>query len=280
MFTVYRHTNTVNGKSYIGITNKTAEARFDEHCAWSARGSRFVFQNAIRKHGRDAFVTEVLHQVATVEEAKRLEVEEIARHGTLASGYNMTAGGDGLRGLEWTEERREKLRQRLMGRKLPQELKDKISASLSGENHYWHGRKHSPETIAKMRVAQAGEKHHCFGRVGAAHWDAKSYIATFPDGHEETFTGLAEFCRQHGLGVPAALETIWNAGRRHKGFRFREVGQPAVPFSPRSPGRRLTDEERAEIGRLALAGELTQAQIAQRFGTSVVTVGKCKREAA
>lgn len=223
MIVVYRHLNTLNGKAYVGITNKTAEARFNEHCAWSARGSRFVFHNAIRKHGRDAFVTEVLHQVETIEEAKRLEVLEIARHRTLTGGYNMTAGGDGMRGLEWTEERREKLRQRLLGRKLPQEMKDKISASLSGENHYWYGRKHTPETIVKMQVAQLGDKHHCFGRRGALHWDAKAFEITHPCGKVEIITGLAEFCRRHGLTRSAMSHVAADKRPHHKQFKCRKV---------------------------------------------------------
>lgn len=223
MITVYMHTCIVNQKSYIGVTNKTMERRWHEHCQWTDRGSKFVFHQAIRKYGVEAWTHEILAVVESVEEAKRLEVDLIERHGTYRNGYNMTVGGDGLRGIVWTDERRAKLAESLRGVPKPEEMRRKISASLTGEKHYWHGRKHAPETIEKMRTAQLGEKHPGFGKRGAKHHQAKSFVVTHPNGTKETITGLTDFCRR--LGLSHSAMSVVASGKRefHKGFKCERV---------------------------------------------------------
>ena len=65
-FTIYRHTNRVNGKRYVGQTVTTMEFRWNKHVldAMRQRGSP-AFSAAIRKYGADAFSHEVLDVVRT-----------------------------------------------------------------------------------------------------------------------------------------------------------------------------------------------------------------------
>ena len=94
-FTIYCHTNTVNGKKYVGQTQLTMEKRWAAHVhqARSKRGSR-ALMGAIRKYGSDAFTHEVLEVVATAEEADAAEKLWIEKLGCLApGGYNLDGGG-------------------------------------------------------------------------------------------------------------------------------------------------------------------------------------------
>lgn len=222
-FIVYKHTCTINGKSYIGVTSQTIEHRWDEHCADAiSRENGRKFLRAINKYGVDAWISEILHTVDSFEEALVLEVKEIAAHDTLKNGYNSTIGGEGT-----------------------------------------HGFKHKPEGVAK--------------RSGANHVQAKTYIVTFPDGREDTISGLTFFCKANGLDYKKAHETTWNANRNHKGFRFRLVGAEPVLFKPNKPGPRITSEQRIEIANLALSG-MKIREIAIQFGVSDVTVSTLKRK--
>jgi len=49
--------------------------------------------------------------------------------------------------------------------------------------------------------------------------NAKTYRVRHPDGHEETFHNLSEFCREHDLNV-ANLHKGLTKGWSHKGFKL------------------------------------------------------------
>lgn len=98
MYKVYKHTNLINGKSYIGITSqKTYKRWHPDHYISCKR-----FYAAIEEFGWQNFSHEVLYEVETKEEANKLEKEMIAQYKTTeaAFGYNMSSGGIGRSGLK------------------------------------------------------------------------------------------------------------------------------------------------------------------------------------
>ena len=108
---VYRVTNTVNGKVYIGKFMGGAVARrWKEHQRLARNGSRLYFHNAIRSYGADAFAVEVLYRAKTKEELPKMETFFIVMHQSHKheNGYNLTMGGDGT--LNPSEELRERFR--------------------------------------------------------------------------------------------------------------------------------------------------------------------------
>lgn len=74
-YKVYKHTNMVNGKVYIGITMNELNVRFGKN------GSNYkecpYFWSAIQKYGWDAFSHELLMDGLTKEEAGLKEIELI-----------------------------------------------------------------------------------------------------------------------------------------------------------------------------------------------------------
>lgn len=92
---IYKITNKVNGKSYIGQTRYTLEFRWRQHLH---KKDNTYFHNAIRKYGSDNFQLEVLEECPYSSLNER-EIFYIAKYNTLKDGYNLTLGGSGNRRL-------------------------------------------------------------------------------------------------------------------------------------------------------------------------------------
>ncbi len=93
--TIYKATNSLDGKMYIGLcTNfKQRKAR---HLCLAKSGVETRFYNAIRKHGADNFVWDMVEQdIESLSKLKEREIFYIKLFDTYNSGYNSTLGGDG-----------------------------------------------------------------------------------------------------------------------------------------------------------------------------------------
>ena len=90
-YIIYKHTCSINGKSYIGQT-KQYEKRCDQHSKPYSRCT--AFRNAIQKHGWHNFQSLVLADGLTLDEANTLEERFIREHNTVSPyGYNLALGG-------------------------------------------------------------------------------------------------------------------------------------------------------------------------------------------
>lgn len=96
---IYRATNIVNGKSYIGKTEKSLNVRKDQHLMAAKNKSKFAFHKAIAKYGEDAFEWHVCETCEKSEDLSVKEKEYIQLYESFGkNGYNMTAGGEGQSG--------------------------------------------------------------------------------------------------------------------------------------------------------------------------------------
>ena len=112
-YVVYKHTNKVNGKIYIGITGRKSEQRWLNGRGYSQQP---YFSQAIRKYGWDNFEHKILIHGLTLEQAERLEVKLIAYYKSDSGdyGYNCSKGG---KYRNHSEKGKEKIRQAHLGRK-------------------------------------------------------------------------------------------------------------------------------------------------------------------
>lgn len=168
---VYKITNSLTGKAYIGMTQHTLRRRWLAHVhdALSCRLNG-ALQRAIRLHGADQFSIDVCAEPATRAAAAQIEKDLIASLGTAApAGYNLTIGGDGgptrtgyknseamrakaaagNRGKKWPEAARRNFSIVRTGLKLSDKARANISRGLTG-------RVPTAETRAKIAKAHAG----------------------------------------------------------------------------------------------------------------------------
>lgn len=94
---IYKATNKINGKEYVGQTNNTLGERKKQHIQ-SALNSRKeptnYFHKAIKKYGKDNFKWEILEDNILSENLNEREKYWIKYYDTFNNGYNLTEGGD------------------------------------------------------------------------------------------------------------------------------------------------------------------------------------------
>lgn len=97
---IYRLTNQINNKVYIGLTKKKPKYRLAEHVKSAEKGSGWFIHAAIRKYGIENFSFEVIYQIITQDKKDLIDAEIyfIKEHNCCIldgreKGYNMTRGG-------------------------------------------------------------------------------------------------------------------------------------------------------------------------------------------
>ena len=94
---IYKITNRLDGKVYIGQTIQKVEERFWQHChRCPSQPHRSYIHNAIQKDGKDNFTVEVIASTDSLDALNILEEHYIRTLNTLAPrGYNLHPGGCG-----------------------------------------------------------------------------------------------------------------------------------------------------------------------------------------
>ena len=112
---IYRITNTLTGKKYIGKTVHYRNRMKVHRC----KSSRVTYlRNAINKYGWSNFKPEIIIDNIPEEELGNLEISYICSENTMSpNGYNLTLGGEGISGYRHTEETLGKFRHREATRK-------------------------------------------------------------------------------------------------------------------------------------------------------------------
>lgn len=156
-----------SGKSYLGITIRSAKYRFAQHRAHSKKGVTAVYK-AWRKYGAPKIT--VLAIVET-EDLAETEIRAIRVFGTKTpNGYNMADGGNGSSGVAKTKEAIEKTRAGCLGKKRTAEFCERMSRLAKGKPAWNKGKPASDEARERSRQSHLGYKHReeSLAKMGAA----------------------------------------------------------------------------------------------------------------
>ena len=137
---IYKITNSINGKIYIGQTIKSPEK------SKSYYGSGSKITGEIYVYGKENFSKEILQECSNKEELDIYEEYWIELFDSTNPniGYNCRSGGNKA--------------------KYNNEFKDKMSKVQSGKLNNFYGKKHSDDSIKKMIEAKIGNKNYIFGK--------------------------------------------------------------------------------------------------------------------
>lgn len=144
---IYKITNTINGKSYIGQTTNLQKRWYQHKNGYSTK----IMKKAFIKYGVENFDFEELIRVSSRDlnhlrvMLNTLEKFYIKKYNTYKKGYNATIGGEGTNGYKMSPEALENNRKAHLGCKLTKEQKKKIGDAL-------RGRTREPEMIARGAI--------------------------------------------------------------------------------------------------------------------------------
>jgi group I intron endonuclease len=242
---IYKSTNTITGKSYIGQTIKTLNRRKAEH-KWTSSSTNSKsshFHNTIRKYGWDNFEWSILCECDTKEELDGMEYHYIIQYDSYHNGYNLTWGGEGTHGYSHTERTKRAISKAnkgkihsdewrlnhtntLKGRKYSKNHCDNISKGNKGKVHTddhknkislsMTGKVHSNETKEMMSRDRQGHEWNTKGHENSL---SKEYVIIHPDGHQEIIKGMRAFCRDHSLRSNIMVQVAKGKRRQHKGYK-------------------------------------------------------------
>lgn len=141
---IYKIFNRVNGKIYIGSTSQSFSKRWNKHKSELNRNihSNIHLQSAWNLYGKDNFdfiILEEINDISVIIDLEQKYIDELKPE------YNICKIAGSTQGLY-----------------LSNEVKQKISDKLSGENNPMFGKNHTKETKFKMKQNHADvrcEKH-------------------------------------------------------------------------------------------------------------------------
>jgi group I intron endonuclease len=153
---IYKITNKLNGKCYIGQTTLPLYKRISAHLRQVGK-TRHPLYCSIQKNGWSNFTVEVLIYAADRNSLDYWEDYYISKFNSLYGGYNLLPGGN--------------------GRLLTKEVKQKISLALLAKTQPWvsvesrkqaaiklTGLRRSEQTKIKLSTSKLGSLNPMFGR--------------------------------------------------------------------------------------------------------------------
>lgn len=258
-WTIYMYTFP-NGKRYIGKTKRRLSQRQGNTSTLSGYRRCTLLWKAIQKYGVSSIKQDVLIcEPMSSERANELEMHyidtyktNIKKYGT-RYGYNMTAGGDGVTDIHYSDEEKqrhiEQMRQNGLKHKgvpLFEEHKMKLSNAKKKERHPMFGKHHSDDVKAKIGKANSRENMSEETRRRRSNSKKKLIIANRIDGeHIILFECISEAaCYFH---VQPSAVTRW----------CNKTRKPSIPYTFNYYSPTTTERERRKSACNSLSSDDT-----------------------
>lgn len=195
IFIIYKVTNKINGKIYIGFTNNFKDRIYDHKNKAYKKNNKYKFHNALRKYGWDAFEwKEICCSKDGKYLLKEMEPYFIKYYDSYGkNGYNMTLGGEGC-----------------LGKKLSKKDRIKISNRQKGSNNHFYNKFHSNDSKKQMAISASKRLPN----------NITNYLLIDPNGKIYKISNLAKFCRKHQLNYKSFRNYIYIYKKEYKGWKY------------------------------------------------------------
>lgn len=159
---IYKWTNLVNGKIYIGQTSMTLEKRTRLHVNNARAGSQSALHNAIRKYNPASFKVEAIYSCFDENELNKAETMFINDYACLSpKGYNLKPGGYDQK---WHPEMKQKASKSALKRiaadngKQIKEFQKIGQQALKGKDPWNKGKKATDQAKANQSLSHMGQQ--------------------------------------------------------------------------------------------------------------------------
>jgi group I intron endonuclease len=187
---IYCIHNLTTGKKYIGQTVEKLQRRVFRHFRTI---NETKISRAIQKYSKYNFVYGIVEEVEDTNLLDEREKYWIQYYDTVNDGFNIKEGGKCSRGFKQSQISIEKRRQKLLGKTLSEEHKQKISKAHKGKVL-------SKETVDKMIAYRTGKNltKSCKEKISKAHCK-NIYQLENKDGTILIIKNLSKFCKENNL---------------------------------------------------------------------------------
>ena len=214
---IYKSTNKINGKVYIGQTIKSLEQRIKGHIKESKIDSNRPFMSSINKYGVSNFIFEVIDSANSLDELNDKEIYWINFYNSVSpNGYNVTGGGQGKKKIGTKELGKRILEGLKKSEKWQTLLKD--DEYLKKREQYfigWNkGKKFTPEHKEKIWEKNK-ERIFKFNKSSSKRW-----IIVDKDNNIIRITGKDEYFENLGMdtGDVSKMSKILSQGKNRKRY--------------------------------------------------------------
>lgn len=156
---IYRITNTINNKMYIGQTiQKNPKMRWYDHCARTRNGQNNHLYNSMRLHGVENFVWEVIDSANNLDELNLKEQHWLDEYRKITEVYNIReAGNNKTHSQKSKEKMKESQRQAHARRRLEgtDTWTRRDGGPMLGKAHPGKGKSHTKRWTDEMKAAHS-----------------------------------------------------------------------------------------------------------------------------
>lgn len=208
---IYKATNLITNKVYIGQTIFTLEKRKNVHLKNAKSGQNTHFYNAIRKYGTDNFVFEEICQAENRQQLNDLEVYYIQKYNSIDDGYNMALGGDNnimfsevIRKHHKIALEKPEVRQKISNslklyrqqHPFSDEHRRHLSISAKGNHNFGSG---DTRSIACYCIDEHNKEYHFHSYKDAGIWWFNNYKPFGETYHQVTYQRKIIYCIKNGF---------------------------------------------------------------------------------
>lgn len=207
---IYKITNDINDKIYVGKTNLSLEKRFQEHIQDAQRKTQQhrPLYNAINKYGKEHFTISLIEECSSSEASER-EIYWIGFYEGYEKGYNATLGGDGKQRFN-----HELIAQRLKEHPYPIDVANEFNCSIDliriiGKEYNIILKNKGANNVNAPKQIQQFDKNNNFIQIfpsiqKAAEWlQQNNYLKTINSGVRSHISDVANGRRK------TAYQFIW-----------------------------------------------------------------------
>lgn len=191
---IYKITNLINGKIYVGQTKLDINLRFRQHFKPSSGCTILV--SAIKKYGKENFSVELLEEIEKVDLNSKEKYWINKLNSLTPNGYNIVEGGN----------------------KGPTKYgKDNFMFGKIGKLHPQYGTKRTNFTKELISSKVSGKNNGMYGIRGKFHPSSKKIFCTTLNIH---YDSIQEACRDLKLDPSAVVRVLKNKSKSHKKYKF------------------------------------------------------------
>ena len=208
---IYKITNNINSKVYIGQTVQSLDKRWKRHTWYSTLNrNAMAITNAIKKYGKENFKIEIIDEASDIIELNEKEVFYIKKMKSLSpNGYNLTTGGFNK---FLSEETKKKISESNKGKKISDETRKRLSDSHKGY-------KMSEESKIKLSEKNKGKRPSDKAIESCLIKTRKSYLIK-KDGNLYVITNMSKFSKDENHSKSRLCMLVTGNLLKYKGYEL------------------------------------------------------------